>query len=55
MNRAVQMDPENLDALLALGVSHTNELEQVGIITYVYMCVYVCVCVTDLFVFMYIQ
>lgn len=22
------MDPENLDALLALGVSHTNELEQ---------------------------
>jgi peroxin-5 len=28
LNRAVAADPEDLDALLSLGVSHTNELEQ---------------------------
>ena len=28
LRRAVEVDPQNLDALLALGVSYTNELDQ---------------------------
>lgn len=28
--RALAADPSDLDVLLSLGVSHTNELEQVG-------------------------
>ncbi|CAN1248190.1 Peroxisome biogenesis protein 5 [Linum perenne] len=36
MMRAHQSDPTNLEVLLALGVSHTNELEQAAALKYLY-------------------
>ncbi|RZC65991.1 hypothetical protein C5167_009682 [Papaver somniferum] len=36
MMRAQEVDPANLEVLLALGVSHTNELEQAAAIRYLY-------------------
>lgn len=37
MMRAQEVDPTNLEVLLALGVSHTNELEQPEALKYLYM------------------
>ncbi|XP_074584433.1 peroxisome biogenesis protein 5 [Curcuma longa] len=37
MMRAQEVDPRNLEVLLALGVSHTNELEQPEALKYLYM------------------
>ncbi|GER52742.1 peroxisomal targeting signal 1 receptor [Striga asiatica] len=36
MMRAQEVDPTNLEVLLALGVSHTNELEQAAALKYLY-------------------
>ncbi|XP_040940271.1 peroxisome biogenesis protein 5-like [Gossypium hirsutum] len=36
MMRAQEADPTNLEVLLALGVSHTNELEQTAALKYLY-------------------
>ncbi|KAK8315839.1 hypothetical protein V6Z11_A13G000200, partial [Gossypium hirsutum] len=36
MMRAQEADPTNLEVLLALGVSHTNELEQTVALKYLY-------------------
>lgn len=36
MMRAQEVDPTNLEVLLALGVSHTNELEQTAALKYLY-------------------
>ncbi|KAL9230623.1 hypothetical protein vseg_005951 [Gypsophila vaccaria] len=36
MMKAQQVDPRNLEVLLALGVSHTNELEQAAALKYLY-------------------
>ncbi|XP_022940955.1 peroxisome biogenesis protein 5 [Cucurbita moschata] len=36
MKRALDVDPTNLEVLLALGVSHTNELEQAAALRYLY-------------------
>lgn len=36
MLRAQEVDPTNLEVLLALGVSHTNELEQAAALKYLY-------------------
>ncbi|KAL8033243.1 hypothetical protein ABFX02_13G149600 [Erythranthe guttata] len=36
MMRAQEVDPANLEVLLALGVSHTNELEQAAALKYLY-------------------
>ncbi|KAH6768159.1 peroxin 5 [Perilla frutescens var. frutescens] len=36
MMRAHEVDPTNLEVLLALGVSHTNELEQAAALKYLY-------------------
>ncbi|KAK3013345.1 hypothetical protein RJ639_008338 [Escallonia herrerae] len=36
MMRAQEVDPTNLEVLLALGVSHTNELEQAAALRYLY-------------------
>ncbi|XP_027333558.1 peroxisome biogenesis protein 5 isoform X2 [Abrus precatorius] len=36
MMRAQEADPTNLEVLLALGVSHTNELEQMAALKYLY-------------------
>ncbi|KAF6163110.1 hypothetical protein GIB67_013809 [Kingdonia uniflora] len=36
MMRAQDVDPKNLEVLLALGVSHTNELEQAAALKYLY-------------------
>ncbi|XP_068642693.1 peroxisome biogenesis protein 5-like [Aristolochia californica] len=36
MKRAHEVDPTNLEVLLALGVSHTNELEQAAALKYLY-------------------
>ncbi|KAG8365215.1 hypothetical protein BUALT_Bualt18G0081200 [Buddleja alternifolia] len=36
MMRAQEVDPTNLEILLALGVSHTNELEQAAALKYLY-------------------
>lgn len=36
MMRAQEVDPTNLEVLLALGVSHTNELEQSAALKYLY-------------------
>ncbi|XP_052886396.1 uncharacterized protein LOC128295176 [Gossypium arboreum] len=36
MMRAQEADPINLEVLLALGVSHTNELEQTAALKYLY-------------------
>ncbi|KAK1273850.1 Peroxisome biogenesis protein 5 [Acorus gramineus] len=36
MMRAQEVDPTNLEVLLALGVSHTNELEQMEALRYLY-------------------
>ena len=36
LNRAVAVDPDNLDALLSLGVSYTNELEQRAALRYLW-------------------
>lgn len=34
MGKALKADPTNLDVLLSLGVSHTNELDQGEAVTY---------------------
>ncbi|TYI17078.1 hypothetical protein ES332_A08G299700v1 [Gossypium tomentosum] len=36
MMHAQEADPTNLEVLLALGVSHTNELEQTAALKYLY-------------------
>jgi peroxin-5 len=36
MDRALEADPSNLEVLLSLGVSHTNELDQAEALTYLH-------------------